>query len=171
LIFEVDYEDDSIGGCRVVDGDTTVYDPTHDFDGAIELENGLIRLQIEEHTDTLDISGESYTVESGSVEYYDRLRGDGRLQVDGVLRLSGERGKLLAYGWDDGWSEVSLPATRWGVYDVDLTEVGMARTVARVTFVSDSDLYVLDAISQAGYSDVLWSVPNPDVQGPVPDGL
>ncbi|WP_050052117.1 hypothetical protein [Halostagnicola sp. A56] len=43
LIYEVEYADDDIGDCRVVDGDSLVFDPMHNFEDTLILDNGLIR--------------------------------------------------------------------------------------------------------------------------------
>lgn len=80
LIYEVEYADDDIGDCRVVDGDSLVFDPMHNFENTMILDNGLIRLYLDESDGTLeaetwDSTAEEWTSaglsQPTSIEVYD----------------------------------------------------------------------------------------------------
>jgi hypothetical protein len=107
-----------------------VFRSDHAFRGDIVIENGRLRLRLDEANNTL--SAERYT--SGS------------------------------------WSDVSLNAAGWQLFDVDLRRPGAAQVRARLTFEdsTNGDLFELACVLHRGWDDLLLYSPA-DLQ--VPGGL
>jgi len=143
LVHRLDYGDESAVDCRVWDtrgladkhdDDGTlqwakVFATTHDVNGALVLDNGRLRLTLDEAN---TLAAERYT--SGS------------------------------------WSSVSLNASDWQLFDVDLRRPGAAQVRARLVFedTTDGSLFTLEAALFRGWDDVLLYSPD-DLQ--VPSGL
>jgi len=112
-----------------------VFDTGHDFTGSVVIENGLLRLTIDEP----DASDETASLE---VEEYD-------------ADTSEWTAVALPVYPDDA-------DTDWQPADVDLTHIGQARVAAQVEFeavagVDEGDVYSVDVELERGRSDVeVW---------------
>lgn len=147
LLYDIDYEDDTLADCAVydtrgheekylenADGRVRVwehvYSTSHDPDDAVVLDNGLLRLRIDEDAATLE-----------------------------------------AEEYDDGWEPVTLEQpTDIEVYDIDITEIGMVRDTVQLTFDVDGSLFALDVILHAGWESVQCDLPEGET-GPIPESV
>ncbi|WP_265109171.1 hypothetical protein [Halosolutus halophilus] len=150
LIYEIDYGDERWPDCRV-------YDTLGEAEKYVENADGRVRVWESVFDPAHDPEGNV-------------ILDTGRLRVT----LDEANGTLSAERWDATntvWSSVSLskPSTT-DLYDVDLTEIGMVRVVAQLTFDVDGTLYALDAIAKRGGEDVLWHIPDNE-SGPIPTEL
>lgn len=192
LLYDVPYADEYGTDCRIYDtrGEAqkyvefdddhrarvwqSVFSTGHEPEGAIVLDNGVLRVWLDEGQVDLEVAdGETYTVESGQLERYTSADIQGTLDVQGELQLTGEPGSLRAQRWNgfsDDWDEVSLPPTRWGIYDVNVREVGMVRDEVQVTFVDGTELFALNLILVAGHDGILIDLPDGE-DGPIPTGI
>lgn len=104
-----------------------------------------------------------------------RFEGDAVLE-NGLIRLTFDEpnNSLTAERWDDGtssWSSVSLGASDWELYDVDVRNVGLAQVGARVEFrdptASPTAYHTLSLQLTRGGADAFWT----DDADSTPSGL
>lgn len=171
LIYDVDYLAEERLDCRVYDtlGHGTkldagrnlqwqkVFSTQHSTDDELVLDNGLIRLRLDDHAQTLeaqrwDPDGVTETEDTGT--YGEDLYNDG-----------------LYAGSAGAWVDVGLEQPEdVELFDVDIREIGMAGDRVRLTFVVDGELFAMDARLQRGFEDVLFSRPE-NQSGPTPQSL
>ncbi|RQG93765.1 hypothetical protein [Natrarchaeobius oligotrophus] len=175
LLYDVDYADDAGPyDCKVYDtlgvadkyleneeGRVRVWESVfatgHDPEGEIVLDNGLIRLRLDEDDGTLE--AERWDPDAAAPQPGSGLWGDG---------LWGDE---LWGGTQGAWTDVSLSQPGdVDLYDVDVTRIGMVRDEVQLTFDVDGDLFALNAILAAGHDEILFDLPDGQ-QGPIPEDL
>ena len=170
LIYEIDYADEVSAGCRVYDtlGEDekfdengtrqwqTVFLTDHDVDYPLVVDNGLLRLWLDEHDGTLEAEG---------------WNPDGDLLESGLYG-EGLYGEGLYYGTEDGqWEQIALEQPDdVELFDIDVCAIGMVRDCVQLTFDVDGDLFVLDAIIHTGHDAVQFHMPKNET-GPIPAAL
>lgn len=102
---------------------------------------------------------------------------DGKAVLDnGLARLAFDDGgnSLTAEEWNDGtasWDSVSLGASDWQLYDLDITDVYTNRIDAQVEFenTTNGNLHRLDMSFKRGYNWPVWF--RPENGSAIPSGL
>lgn len=176
LLYHVDYGDEAPTDCRVydtlgaddkflanADGRVRVWESVfstgHDAEDELILDNGLVRLRLDERAGMLEAERwdpDAAGTVDGSGQYSDDVYGAGS--------YGGARGSWVTVGLeDDQPSSVEL-------FDVNLTSIAMVRDVVELTFAVDDDLVTLEAILTAGHDDVLFDF-GPSETGPLEQDL
>jgi len=125
-----------------------------------------------------DTYGDARTDADGDFAWGQVFRSDHVFEGDAVLSngrlrvtLDGDTNTLTAERYASGsWSAVSLGASDWQLFDVDLRHPGAAQVRARLTFEDSAsgDLFELEAVLHRGWSGLQFYSPD-NLQ--VPSGL
>jgi hypothetical protein len=162
LLYELDYE--TVGVMDPVVWDTRghsdkqgsdqirqwqhVFDPAHDIDAPIVLENGLLRVRLDESAGT--VTAEVYSDGSYSSGVY----------------------SAGTYGGETGWQSLTLgDPDPWQLRDIDLMRIGPTRVDAQLEFVDDAgDLFAVDVTLGRGRPRLAVWLPR-TVEEPIPAGI
>lgn len=129
-------------------------------------------------TQTESVSGETVLAWQRAYDDGHFFEGDAVIE-NGLVRLTFDEASnsLTAEEWNDGtssWDAVSLGASDWQLYDLDVMEVWTTRVDAQVEFenTTDGSLYRINMSLKRGYTWPQWHVPPPaGSNGPTPSGL
>ena len=169
LVYEIDKDTDADADVRLwdtrghesleTDGRRQwqhVFSKDHEYDGALVLDNGLVRLWLDEADST--IAAERWDPDASRAVPVTGTYGS---EIYGSGLYAGGRG---------GWPNVDLEQPEdVDLFDVDVKRIGMVRDRVQLTFVDDGSLEVVDAILVAGHDAILFDIP--DGEGPLSTAL
>lgn len=175
LAYTIDYVDEELTDSRIYDtlGNDSkhdergslqwqkVFSTDHDADGEIVVDNGLLRIHLDEVTGTLEVEewdpDKVVPLEDTGL-YDDGLYGDGLYGDD------------LYAGRQGAWADTDLEQPEdVTLFDVDVSAISMVNDRAQLTF-DAGDLFTIDVSLQRGRDELLVEIPEGET-GPIPDAL
>lgn len=131
-----------------------IFNPAHDPDGPIVLDNGLLRVRLDEANGTIEAEG-----------FDDGSYGAGPY---GAGPYGGYENPDNA----DVWHDALIGAADWSLLDANLTHISPVRVEAQLIFENDTDgsLYAVDVQLGRGAPSLKVWVPK-TVSDPIPSGL
>lgn len=165
LLYDIAYTDEYPTDCRVWD--------TYDRQKESEETDGTSTVGSATIGDSLSTTTESIDAQWQRVYVTDHeWRGDMVLETDRLrLVINQPEDDLRAYRWSDSngqYTLVQLGQSDWRLYDVNLTDVGLAQLQAQFEFenLSSGARHNLNGTLLRGFDDVIWTVPTNEWKTP-----